>query len=669
MKHNRKTMRLISAVLTAVLLLSMLTGCDNAETSGNPNNNAVSGGANVDVTNTGDFYVEGTTHIFNITATDEFLVKDGKCDYAVAISRDAHQRIQNAAKEFVNFFLEATGIYLQTVYAEDVQPGKYIVIGINALSEKAGLTPDEELLGRQGFQIKTVDSSIYIFGTGPEGAQYGTYELLTQLFDFDSFGADCYSLNTGVKLVPLMNYDITDVPDISIRADNYMFLKSDTTTRDRFRLITFGEELIAVDGTQVHNSHCYIDKADYPDKPEWFSTDGKNLCYTAHGNEEEKAQMQRIVADVMIDHFKKYPDRDIITMTHEDVRTLCECESCEVMRQHYNGAQSASVVIFLNEVCEMVEEYFKSEEGKQYDRDFTVLFFAYHATNQAPVTYDEATGTYAPIDEKVVLNEHLVPYFCESSGDYTKSFYEESEINSEIAENMRGWDALSDRLYFWMYSTNFLHFLTPYNTFDSTQATYKFAIERNADFIVDQGQSNQTGSATGWSWLKIYLYSKLTWNINQNMDELIAKFMENYFGPAGETMKAIFYEWKTFANYQSDVLGYSGARSTVYDALQVKLWDRQLLSDWTARMTQALEQVEAIKYEDYKRYNVYVKNISTERIAFNYLLLELFQPYMTQEAIDLAKEQLYHDQSLANIGLVNEPGSKVNDLLKSWGVF
>ncbi len=626
---------------------------------------------NTQINNVSDFSVAGTVHTYNISDTGKFLSQNGSSEYSIVISENADENIINAAKDFSNFYLEATGIYLPTVYSETVaysDNAKYIVLGDNAVAKLADVKVDAAALGAQGFHIKTVGNSIFVLGTSSEGALYGAYELLSQLFHFDVFGADCYQIDRNVQEVPLKNYDITDAPDIGVRMTNYQFLMSDDVTARRLRLTDFGDMVIPVGGLNVHNSSKYIPKGEYPDKADWFSTDGKNLCYTAHGNADEMAQMQRIVADVMIEHFKANPDKVLITMTHEDTQTLCACPSCTELMNRYSGSQAASVVMFLNGVCEMVEDFFASDEGKQYARDFYVLFFAYHATNKPPVVYDESKQTYVPVDEKVVCNPHLIPYFAETNGDYTKDFYDKDSANAAYAENLKGWAALSEKIYFWMYQTNFSYFLTPYNTFDTTQATYKYAIENNVDYIYDQGQSNQTGSATGWSWLKIYLYSKLTWNVDQDITELIDRFMEGYFGPGGDIMKEVFYEWKAYANYQSDVLGYSGSRSIFYDALDSELWNRQLLQNWAARITMALAETESLKSTDYTRYNMFVKNISTERIAYNYLLLTLFQPTMTEEDVALAKEQFYHDQLLANIGRQSERTGMVSDLLKEWGI-
>lgn len=666
-----------SALLSAAFICSAaVAGCGGTKNSD----------GSLVIDNVSDFSVAGTTHSYNVTDAEGYIVRAGSSDYKIVISESAPQRIVTAAKDFANFFLEATSVYLRTEYAEDVaynRNSKYIVIGANAVTEAANLKAEFSVLGEQGFHIRTVGNSIFLYGYSPEGSQFAAYQLLTELFGFDYFGVDCYCLEKGVQDVRLKNYDVTDVPDIGIRATNFRFLMTDKTTSQRLRLSNFSDLIIPVpgpdDGTEeerqelvVHNSTRYFPKSVYLDeskpetyKPHYYATDGVNICFTANGHGDELAEMQDIAAAKIIGCLDANPGKKLISMTQEDTQTFCECESCLETKARYNGSYGASLIIFLNGVAERVENHY-AEEGRE--RAFDILFFAYHETNKPPVVYDGTTDGYAPCDGKVILNDHLIPYFAETRGDYTRDFYDRDSVNAPIADNLRGWAALSKRVYFWMYSTNFNYYLIPYNSFDSTQATYKFAIENKVDYIYDQNQSNQTGSATGWSWLKIYLYSKLTWNVNQDMNGLTDKFMANWFGPAAATMRGIFDDWRLWANYQNTVLGCSGANSIYHEMLDKSLWNRQLLLDWTQRIESALNEVESVKDEDYNKYVMYVKNISTERISYNYLLLELFRPTMTAESIAAVKEQMYHDQTLANIGRESEHRGTMTQLMQSWGI-
>ena len=505
----------IKRKLSAVLCLAMavcLAACGGGGKQTDSGSITVGGqeitGDSALAKNVSDFSVDGTVHEYRIGDTDDWLLRNGVSPYSIVTAKNAPERVKTAAKDLRVFFLEATSVALPTVAAEDVsfsENARYIVIGENAVSIAAGVTPDYDVLGVQGFTVKTVGKSIFLLGATAEGSQFAAYEFLAQTVGFDYFGVDTYALEHDVRNIPLKNYDITDVPDVGIRATNYQFLMSDKTTAQRLRLTNFGDLCIPVGGKTTHNSFCYINPDRYKDKADvWFSTDGNNLCYTARGNADELAAMQDIVTAQIKQSFIDAPDRNIITMTHEDYQTLCECETCNRMKEHYNGSQAASIIIFLNKVCRDVSAWMDTPEGAPYKRDYRVLFFAYHATNKPPVKTD-GNGRIVPVDEQVELDRHLCPYFAETNADYTRSFYDRDSVNAQYADNLQGWAALGSQLFFWMYQTNFSFWLTPFNTFNTTQETYKFAIENKVDFIYDQGQSGQTGSATGFSWLKIYL--------------------------------------------------------------------------------------------------------------------------------------------------------------------
>jgi hypothetical protein len=128
-------------------------------------------------------------------------------------------------------------------------------------------------------------------------------------------------------------------------------------------------------------------------KPEWYSEPrGDQLCYTAHRNEELRAEMIDIISARIIELFsmEKYKDYNHISVSIEDNQNCCICDTCAAAKQKY-GADSAVMVMFLNDVAEVVEAWMNTDAGAAYKRDFRILFFAYHATNAAPVVYDEAT--------------------------------------------------------------------------------------------------------------------------------------------------------------------------------------------------------------------------------------------------------------------------------------
>ena len=178
---------LLSLILTIVLLSNIcLVSCNRNKPGNNDSETSNKVGGGLEIDNISDFHVEGTVHEYNISDTGSFILQNGVTEYSLVISKSANERVKTAAKDFTNMFVEATGVFLPLLYAEDVafdNESKYIVIGQNKILDAAGLAPDYEVLGTQGFNIKTVGKSIFLYGYSDEAAQFAAYELLAQLFN------------------------------------------------------------------------------------------------------------------------------------------------------------------------------------------------------------------------------------------------------------------------------------------------------------------------------------------------------------------------------------------------------------------------------------------------------------------------------------------------------
>lgn len=87
-------------------------------------------------------------------------------------------------------------------------------------------------------------------------------------------------------------------------------------------------------------------------------------------------------------------------------------------------------------------------------------------TTNAPVIKN-ADGSYSPVDDSVVCRDNVCVFYAPIDADYSHSFYETE--NASFAETMDAWRALSDKLYLWLYSTNFHYYLYPFNSFNSMQ--------------------------------------------------------------------------------------------------------------------------------------------------------------------------------------------------------
>jgi hypothetical protein len=647
-----------SKILLVSVLSSLLCGCvHSSSSSDNSADSSVSSGVTEEVSFSGNplttpssHEVEGAIHQFNHTKRSDFLVKDGKSDYRLLLPPQEDVTLEAAANDFLARFQEATGVLLPTSREDQVASNeKVISIGASALFLASGLKIDHTLLGSQGYLIKTLDNAIVVAGETTQAVSNGLYGLLHLLFHYEFYGPDTYRLDASEGTVANEDFDVLDAPDIEYRSASYSFASGGADTR-RYRLTA--NQVIPVGGNLWHNSYNYISPDDYgTSHPEYFSDDKTQLCYLAHGDPSGVSAMQDIVVAKMEDAIKGHPGQNVITFTIQDTETFCDCDFCQASRKKYNGSNAAVIVQFLNPVAKRLEAWFLNE-GASYKRDLKILFFAYHETNLPPVNFDEKSGVYTPIDDSVVCDPNVCVFFADTRGDYTRSYYDEDSANGTYIRAMKGWTACSQNFFFWTYQTNFAHYLLPYNTFNAMQDSYRFAIACHSVSIYDEGQFNQGDSATGWSFLKQYLTAQECWDVQQEQSALIADFFAHFYGKASTRMETLFQSWLSWASFQNDYLGYSGSNSIYYNGISAKEWPKNTLLHWLNDFASALSDLSS---EDDKVAKArYQRHIQAERVAFEYLLLAIYEPTLTEEEAAFYKAQYENDVTETAMNYLDE---------------
>ena len=615
-------------------------------------------------------------HSFEYKTTRENIVENGKSEYKILVASGALKDpyIAFAVNELKDRVQESTGCILDAV--EDSQTplnGKYLVIGETRLAKLEDLDGARATLKKGGYRIVTKNSNVFMCGANTESSMYAVIGFLKITLDFELYFTDYYSLKKNVSVLPLFDFNVTDIPDFEYRIQSCGWIRYTDKNRKRMRWTNETDWIIPVDGEKAvwHNTFNYLPPETYKEEhPKWYSTPNANqLCYTAHGDEEERAKMVELVAGKIIRLFQeeKYRGYDHISVSIQDNQNCCTCETCLKAKQKY-GADSAVMIMFLNDIAKLVETWMQSKEGEPYKRDFRILFFAYHATNQPPTVFNSKTGEIEPSAPEVICHPNVAVYFAETNGDYTENFHDKGTANTAIGENMIGWGKLSKEIYFWSYSTNFWHFLTPYHSFNAVQDILKFAKQQNCKFAMIQDQWIQRGGETGFGVYKNWLHSKLLWDVNANVEELKKEFFDGYFMDASKTMQRIFDEYLEWSKYQK-YLSYEGARSVYYYALRVDMWPEDKLDRWIELTEQAKKEVERYQFEDPELYKKLINHIAMESIAFRYLMIRLFADRQIPERLLELKLDVKRDITQAGITLVNSTKqTPVEELFTSWRV-
>lgn len=614
----------------------------------------------------------GGTHIFNVRERDNaYILKDGATEYKILVSAQAKKEELSAASEFMTLFAEATGVTLRmTTDASVDENAKYIAFGENALATKNGVNTTAAVKGN-GYIIKTAGNSVFVKGGNSVGTLFGAYELLNQMFGYMCYAVDCHYIDTGVRNVKLCDYDIFDNPDIDQRLANYGVIYNDASLAHKLRfqpqyaevymnpLRAFHNTMGLKDGQSGNGegTTAYLPPYKHEkDHPKWYANDGKQLCYTAHGDKAEFDAMVDATAEAMKPYIIAEPEKSIISVSQEDNYSWCGCDACTALKEKYNGADSAGNLIFVNAVAEKIEKWLDKEQN---GRKVTVATFAYYKT-EVPPARKNADGKWEPIDGAVVARDNVaVLYAPLALMEFNHSL--EDEENRAVLDILDGWSACSKHIAVWNYQTHFQSYFMPYNTYAACQEQYKKYIDMGALWIFDQGQQNN-GNSTHFSMFKIYLNSQWGWDINRDYNTLADNFFTHYFGKRDGAMRKLYEEVRTWLVHL-DNEGLAGRCSDTADSAEY--WPHRLVAGWLELVDEAYAEIEPLRQSDPEKYELYARHVKLESMMPRYMAISYHAGTYSSGTLETMRREFAADCGELNITHVREMGA-ISNLIGRW---
>lgn len=608
-------MKRLFSILLAVASLFSLVACNNGENSGGgtvvvpPNAETTSNRYNEDSSRW------TKTHWYEAQETNDYIVKDGKTDYKILLP-ELTTFTTYARDELIRFFGEATGVTLETVSDQTIAhsaSAKYISLGDTNAFKTSGLSVDKEALGRDGIRILTKDKTVYIVGGTDNGVLYGVYDFLKINFGFEVYYKDCYDLDTGVKSVKLRNYNVTDISDIPWKAkagilncesqdmDDFMFSYRMRATDDMDNIIFPIHKTNAQNSAsdKLHNSLYYLPKETYQGTyPEFFSTKGEQLCYTARGDKEKYQKMVELCAEKVEQSLQWYtkdknPLRNTVQIGMMDNWQSCECEACKAFAASHNNAESAAVYKFVQDMARKVVDWMNEPGNEAYKRDdLQFTFFAYQWTLKPP---------FEVKDGKVIIADDIVPdsdlkikpFNCFSSFDFGVRMDDPS--NAEQIEYATQWAQYVSDGWSWTYGCFFNDYFCFYDPYTFYEDYYKWVYEHKYQYSLAQFHSRQRGADTGFYTLANYVTYKLLWDTSLSTAELIDNYFNAMYSDAADAMKEVFYECRMWFAEMHEEEGWGWSANQLQPTTQKKLISLGFINTLFNKLDKAYAAIE--KYE------------------------------------------------------------------------
>lgn len=449
------------------------------------------------------------------------LVEQGQPKAHVVLSRNAPAQLEEAAQTLVRCIREASGATLPILHDDDptARQGTRIEIGETALSNARANLPRD--FDEDGFVITAQGNAITILGPTPWGTEFGVYDFLERYVGVrwllpGPVGEDIPSAKT--IRVPLGT--VRQEPVFFSRLLSGLRGPVQQTWARRNRMhgrVSFHHNLRSLFPWQTYaKSH-----------PEFYPVlngqrlvptreEGWQPCFTAPGIVEEA--VKNISA-----FFDRNPEATSYSLGMNDNRNFCQCANCRARisgKENYLGHTDYSDLYYdwCNQVIEGVLK-------KHPDKWFGCL--AYHNVATPPT--------------KGAVHPRLIPFIT-----YDRMKWIDPKLAAQGHAATEAWQKASGSFgwYDYIYGSPYC---LPRVYFHHTQAYLRYARDHGvkahyAEIYPNWGEGP-----------KPYLYLKLWWNPDQDVDKLLTEWYERCVGPEAAPYLAAYYRlWERF--WTQDIL-------------------------------------------------------------------------------------------------------------------
>ncbi len=561
------------------------------------------------------------------------LISEGLSDYKIVIPEGGSTYLSLASSELSYFLQQSSGCKLDVV-SEKSNPSKYISLGITSQLKSSSLYNGDKDYGLSGYRVYSENENIYIYGTSAKekGALYGVYDFLADTIGYEAYASDDYHFDVKDK-VTYITKDEEVIPSFDTRAIGYKCTNGDSTLSTRLRLENqqgsddwygFGHSQINGFYFNVAEREEKVASGEWQD--DWFASASNSasvnqLCYT--GGEK----LVEMVASSIIAKMKSHSDITYFMFGQQDNTNFCSCERCNKAKQEWGCNTAGLQVAFMNDVIEICDKYLEENEP---GREVRYVVFAYNETTSAPVK--EENGKYVPYSDKVIPNEHLYFYFAPIGTDFSSGL--DSISNETYYKAIQGWNVLAKgRILCYLYDINFKNYFINFYNVNSVKNMYSLYRKFGVSYMYSQGPLDT--SVPCFEEARVYIESKLMWDLSLDYETLLDDFLSEYYGAAS---KAIKEYWDLTFNACAEYSAGGNYIGGIYSAIgSTELWSEALVSAFRRCFDEAYESISSLELENPSLYETLYKRLKKLELTVLFLELSNYSQYFSSDELVIKK--------------------------------
>ena len=489
-------------------------------------------------------------------------------DYQILLPDASNDTMEFAANEIQKYYKEATGVNLPIVKESAKTNGYVISIGNTSSYDKARASHDskktdekkinltKEALNTDGFVIFTDDKNVYINAYNDRGLMYGSFEFLEDTLGV-RFLTDYDTYVPNKNEVTLFSYDKTYVPQFPQRA--YLNTAVFSNKKEYVAHMRFNTDYCVMPenmggntnwhpfGNPAHtipiilNFNDYMGsdnqiKAKYRDAfahsgtgdgmVTTMASDGTvlDIDYTSGVKDDGTTDYEEHTAVYLVtEALKKLIAEDTTSewfmVGQADRPYGCPCERCQDARNKYNA--SGVLIRFVNAVNGKIQDWLKETNN---NRTINICTFAYDYTEEAPLSSEGEI-----LDPSVVPDDNVYIKYAPIHGAYYYAINDERQ-----SDNTKGvyekWAKVTNHLMTWDYSCYFKNSFWYYPCYQSYAQTMELFRETNNEYVFMQGPYYESNLYQ--QNLEAYIFSKLCWSPELDVEATRNEFLKYYFGEA-----------------------------------------------------------------------------------------------------------------------------------------
>lgn len=454
--------------------------------------------------------------LFSLSRTysmDANLVRNGKSDYKIFVSKEATAPERNAAFQLQKYLGEISGCKLPITNQPDAK-AKLVYIGFKEAPKALVAGLDIAGFGKEEFVIRSDGKSLLIAGGNSRGTLYGVTTYLRDYLGCRWYTRDVVKLPTQTTIA-LKKIEDRQKPALEFRQPSYR--EAYDTTWALHNRVNGGNKPAHLGGSYiaypwVHTFDKLVPAEKYfATHPEYFAeVNGKRqisqLCLT-------NPEVTKISIATVFEWIKTHPNANVFSVDQNDYGGYCTCKNCKELDER-EGSQSGTLLNFVNQIADTVAKVYP---------DIQLQTLAYDYTEVPP-------KTLRPADNVMIR-------FCHY--DYCSAHpLGKCDDHKRYIERLAEWKKIAKKITIWDYYTQFAKYLMPFPNLETVKNDVKFYVDHGAVGLYAQGNNMPDEGRGEFTELRAWVFAQLMWNPEQDGQKLVDEFVENVYGNAAPYITA-----------------------------------------------------------------------------------------------------------------------------------